>query len=207
MPKSLTAALYYKLGLQDPSTDSLHQLNRMVETGIITPEQAREALTYDPNYFTDAQGAVWVDPETFQVEVPAPGKYPVGVDWGYVDQLGDKLGSGQLDVIDEAYRHCLKQGVEPFKGDIREQLTRLQNQISNLALKCGSEESRLDRLTDHVNREIGVAEEIPLHARVTLAEKFIPDGSGCIRCLKTFDNCKCGVLRDVQKKSQKRKKK
>jgi hypothetical protein len=33
-------------------------------------------------------------------------------------------------------------------------------------------EDRLDRLTDHVNREVGVAETIPLHERVESSEWF-----------------------------------
>jgi hypothetical protein len=39
----------------------------------------------------------------------------------------------------------------------------------NLIMKM---ESRIDRLTDHVNREIGVAQDVPLHARLENPEWF-----------------------------------
>lgn len=38
--------------------------------------------------------------------------------------------------------------------------------------------ARIDRLTDHVNREVGVAQDVPLHTRVDIQKEYF-EGGGC----------------------------
>ena len=42
----------------------------------------------------------------------------------------------------------------------------LESKAKRFEARIAELEKRLDRLTDHVNREIGVAEETPFHMRV-----------------------------------------
>jgi hypothetical protein len=55
-------------------------------------------------------------------------------------------------------------------------LTKQVGELKDLVMTHASE-PRLDRLIDHVNREVGVAQDVPLHERFAVLE---------VMCLKNF---------------------